>query len=60
MAQQQESGLTGTKIHMQEVLTENIVRHRLCTQKGTPVPEIFATAKPGVYPKEAFRGILEL
>ena len=61
MAQQQESGLTGTKIHTQEVLTENIVRHRLCTRKGTQVSEIFATAKQGVYPKgDTFRGILEL
>ena len=51
MAQQQESGPTGTKIHMQEVLTENIVHHRLCTRKGTQVSEIFATAKQGVYPK---------
>ena len=61
MAQQQESGLTGTKIHTKEVLTENIVCHRLCTQKGTRVSEIFATAKQGVYPKgDTFRGILEL
>ena len=63
MAQQQESGPTGTKIHTQEVLvlTENIVRHRLCTRKGTQVSEIFATAKQGVYPKgDTFRGILEL
>ena len=61
MAQQQESGPTGTKIHTQEVLTENIVRQRLCTRKGTHVSEIFATAKQGVYPKgDTFRGILEL
>ena len=61
MAQQQKSGLTGTKIHTQEVLTENKVSHRLCTQKGTQVSEIFATAKPGVYPKgDAEGGILEL
>ena len=61
MAQQQESGPTGTKIHTQEVLTENIVRHRLYTRKGTQVSEIFATAKQGVYPKgDTFRGILEL
>ena len=46
---------------MQEVHTENIVRHRLCTRKGTQVSEIFATAKQGVYPKgDTFRGILEL
>ena len=61
MAQQQESGPTGTKIHTQEVLTENIVCHRLCTRKGTQVSEIVATAKQGVYPKgDTFRGILEL
>ena len=61
MTQQQESGLRGTKIHTQEVLTENIVRHRLSTRKGTRVSEIFATAKQGVYPKgDTFRGILEL
>ena len=61
MAQQQKSGLTGTNTHTQEVLTENRVCHRLCTQKGTQVSEIFVTAKPGVYPKgDTFRGILEL
>ena len=61
MAQQQESGLTGTKIHTQEVLTENIVSHRLCTRKGTQMSEIFATVKQGVYPKgDAEGGILEL
>ena len=61
MAQQQKSGLTGTNTHTQEVFTENRVSHRLCTQKGTQVSEIFATAKQGVYPKgDTFRGILEL
>ena len=61
MAQQQKSGLTGTNTHTQEVLTENRVSHRLCTQKGTQVSKIFVTAKPGVYPKgDTFRGILEL
>ena len=61
MAQQQESGPTGTKIHMQEVLTENIVHHRLCTRKGTQVSEIFVTAKQEVYPQgDAEGGILEL
>ena len=61
MVQQQKSGLTGTKIHTQEVLTENKVSHRSCTQRGTQVSEIFVTAKPGVYPKgDTFRGILEL
>ena len=61
MVQQQKSGLTGTNIHTQEVLTQNRVHHRLYTQKGTHVSKIFVTAKPGVYPKgDTFRGILEL
>ena len=61
MVQQQKSELTGTNTHTQEVFTENRVCHRLCTQKGTPVSEIFVTAKPGVYPKgDTFSGILEL
>ena len=61
MAQQQKSGLTGTNTHTQEVFTENRVCHRLCTQKGNQVSEIFATAKPGVYLQgDAEGGILEL
>ena len=47
--------------HTHEVLTKNRVCHRLCTQKGTQVSEIFVTAKPGVYPQgDAKGGILEL
>ena len=47
--------------YTQEIFTENRVRQRLCTQKGTPVSKILVMAKPGVYPKgDTFRGILEL
>ena len=47
--------------HTHKKYSQRRVCHRLCTQKGTQVSEIFVTAKPGVYPKgDTFRGILEL
>ena len=46
---------------MPEMPANNGVRRRLCTQKGTQVSRIFATAKRGVNPKgDAEGGILEL